>query len=459
MEVSIDSNLKDSLSLAVLEIGADYAEIRAEESFSTRIGFRGKDPEVIASPYSLGFFIRVLVNGSWGIATFTDISQLKPKIKQAVENAKLAGKGQVEIAPPPSVHANVSESLKKDFRQIPLQDKVELVKKYNGMILKGAKGIQTTAVSYGDNYLSKFFVNSKGARIFQQRPYVRLSFQGVARDGEVIEMYRGSCGHVGGYEAVEGQESEMLDVAKQAVELSKAPKVKSGNYTVILDPYMAGTFAHEAFGHFSEADHQYENPQILQQMKIGRVLGSEFVTIVDDPGIEEGWGNFVYDDEGVEALRVELLKNGVIAGRLHSLETAAKLSEKPNGRARADGFSSKPIVRMSNTYFERGKSELDDMIKSTKKGILVINWMAGMTALESFTFTAMYGIMIENGKLAHKVRGVKLLGNIFATLKNIKGVSNDYEHDQGTCGKQGQYMPVGSGGAYVLIDNVTVGGE
>ena len=113
---------------------------------------------------------------------------------------------------------------------------------------------------------------------------------------------------------------------------------------------------------------------------------------------------------------------------------------------------------MSNTFFERGKSDLDDMIQSTKKGILVINWLAGMTALESFTFTAMYGIMIENGKLTHKVRGVKLLGNIFETLKNIKGVSNDFAHDLGTCGKMGQYMPVGSGGAYVLMENVTVGG-
>jgi len=144
---------------------------------------------------------------------------------------------------------------------------------------------------------------------------------------------------------------------------------------------------------------------------------------------------------------------------LHSLETAAVLNELPNGRARADGFSKRPIPRMSNTFFVAGKYTRQELIKSIDKGILVVSWIAGMTAMEQFTFTGLYGVMIEKGKMAGKVRGVKLSGNVFETLKNIDGVSNDFQLDAGTCGKMGQNMSVGSGGAYVRIHKVSVGGE
>lgn len=455
----IDIKTQQLLLETVQKIPADYAEIRAEESTATRVIFKGKDPDLIAQPHSLGFFIRVLINGSWGIATFSDIKQLKDKVIQAVTAAKLQGKGDSSMVFATPVNALVIPVIKDDFREISLKKKVDLVKGYNNILLTSTKGIQSTNIIYADSYSIKYFVNSLGSSIYQVRPYIRLSSSAIARNEDVIEMYRDSVGHQGGFSIVEGQEEKMEKVAKEAVELSKTPKVKGGVYTAILDPLMAGTFAHEAFGHFSEADHQYENPKILEQMHIGRKLGSEKVTIVDDPTLPSGWGNYTYDDEGMLGKRVHLLSNGIITSRLHSLQTAAKLNELPNGRARADGFTSKPIVRMSNTFFERGPDSLDDMIKSTSKGILVVNWQAGMTAMESFTFTGMYGVMIENGKLKNKVRSVKLMGNVFETLKNIDAVSNDFQLDQGTCGKQGQSMPVGGGGAYVRVNNITVGGD
>lgn len=458
-KITLDSKLQNLLAETVRKIKADYAEIRAEEALSTLVVFRGEEPDLISEPSALGFFVRVKVNGSWGIATFNDILLIKQKIDEAVSFAKLQGPGQVVLAGPVKSKDVVDVPFKKDFRKIPLFQKVALVKNYNQLLLKGARGVQTSFIVYEDRFLTKYFVNSNGSRVLQTRPYVRVSFRSIAQKNGVIEIYRGSAGHLGGFEAVEGLDSEMVKAAKEAVALTRVPKVSGGIYTAIVDPLMAGTFAHEAFGHLSEADHQYEDPKLLEQMKIGRKLGGDKVTIVDDPGIPGGWGNYCYDDEGVKAEKVYLMSRGVITGRLHSLETAGKLGEVPNGRARADGFSSKPIVRMSNTFFEPGKENLKDMISSTKKGILVINWLGGMTALENFTFTAMYGVMIENGKLTQKVRGVKLLGNVFETLKNIDGVSSDFMTDQGTCGKDGQSMPVGSGGGYVRINKITVGGQ
>lgn len=456
--LSQDQNLQDFLSEEVLKIPADYAEIRAEEADSTSIIYKGNDPESILEPASSGFFIRVLINGSWGITTFTDLALLPEKITEAIAYAKLQGKGSVKLAETLFVQTKIIPQIKKDFRGVPLKEKVALVKKYNNLLLKSSKGIQTTTTVYQDKYLTKYFVNNKGSKILQIFPYIRLVYQAMGEHKGVVEMHRGSKGHVGGFEIVKGLEEDMVKVAKEALKTAQSPKIKGGQYTVILDPYMAGTFAHEAFGHLSEADHQYENPELLKLMQIGKKIGSEKVTIIDDPALPSGWGNYTYDDEGVLAKKINLLTNGVISERLHSLETAGKLNEIPNGRARADGFSSKPVIRMSNTYFQKGKESLNNLISETKSGLLVVSWLAGMTAMESFTFTGMYGIKIEGGKLTERVRGVKLLGNVFETLKNIDGVSNDFLIDEGTCGKEGQRMPVGSGGGYVRIQNVTVGG-
>lgn len=456
---NIDIRLQDLLLEEIKKIRADYAEIRAEEKFSTRIVYEGIKPEFISEPQSLGFFVRVLINGSWGVTTFTDISLLKEKITQAINFAKFQGKGNIILSKVSTAKDQIFKNQKKDFNKVPLKEKVTLMKHYSILLLKSVPNIQTTVISYSDAFITKFFINSTGARIFEQRPYVRLHFQAVGKNNDIIEPYLDSRGHIGGYEIVENLDKEMIKVSKGAAELAKAPKVKSGNYTVILDPYMAGTFAHEAYGHFSEADHQYENPNILKQMKLGRKIGSNKVTIIDDPNLTSGWGNFVYDEEGIKGEKVNLITNGVISGRLHSLETAGKLKEFPNGHARADGFRSKPIVRMSNTFFKPGKENLKDLISSTSRGILVIKWIAGMTAMENFTFTGLYGVMIEKGKLTKKVRGVKLLGNVFYTLQKIDGVTNDFAQDQGTCGKVGQSVPVGSGGGYVRIQNITVGGS
>lgn len=456
--LNLDQKIQDYLQEKVLQIKADYAEIRAEQAENTTIIYKGKEPELISTPFSLGFFVRVLINGSWGVTTFTDIDQLDKKIAQAQVAAKLQGKGRVILAVVESAKVVIEPVISKDFRLVPLQQKVALVSRYNKVLLTAAPNIQTTNTYYLDASITKFFVNSEGSKIYQKRPYIRLNCTALARVDGIVEGYRKSVGHIGGFEIVEGLEDEMVKVAKQAQQLAGCPRVKSGKYSAILDPLMAGTFAHEAFGHFSEADHQYESPKLLKQMKLGKKLGSQQVNIVDDPNLEGGWGNFTYDDEGVQAKKIALLTSGVITGRLHSRETAGKLNEIPNGHARADGFSSRPIVRMSNTYFLPGQFSLKELIKDTQKGILVVNWMAGMTALEDFTFTALYGVMIENGKLTQQVRGVKLMGNVFDTLKNIDAVSNDFQHDQGTCGKLGQSIPVGSGGGYVRINNITLGG-
>jgi TldD protein len=250
-------------------------------------------------------------------------------------------------------------------------------------------------------------------------------------------------------------------MARHAVELLTAPQVKGGEYTVVLDPVLAGVFVHEAFGHLSESDFVYENERMKEIMVLGKQFGAPLLNIVDsaaEPGLR---GSFKYDDEGVRAVKTYLIKEGKLVGRLHSRETAAKMNEKPTGNARAITYRFPPIVRMTNTYIVPGTATFDEIIADTKDGIYVKNWYGGMTSMEMFTFSAGEAYMIRNGKIAEAVRPVMLTGNVFSTLQNIDAIGNDLDMNQGGgCGKGGQSpLAVSNGSPHIRIRHCLIGGK
>ena len=255
------------------------------------------------------------------------------------------------------------------------------------------------------------------------------------------------------------QEVERL--SRQAVELLSAPKARGGEYTVVLDPVLAGVFVHEAFGHLSESDFIYENDRLRELMALGKQFGSRELNIVDTATLPGLRGSYKYDDEGVPAARTYLIREGKLVGRLHSRETAAKLKEKPTGNARAINHRYPPIVRMSNTFIEPGAVSFEDMIGDIKEGIYAKNWYGGTTSMEMFTFSAGEAYMIRNGKIAEALRPVVLTGNVFDTLKNIDAIGNDLDMNQGGgCGKGGQMpLPVANGSPHIRISRCLVGGS
>jgi TldD protein len=250
-------------------------------------------------------------------------------------------------------------------------------------------------------------------------------------------------------------------MAKHAVALLSAPHVKGGEYTVVLDPVLAGVFVHEAFGHLSESDFVYENEGMREIMTLGKQFGGEHLNIVDTATIPGLRGSFKYDDEGVPATRTYLIREGKLVGRLHSRETAAKMGEKPTGNARAINYRFPPIVRMTNTYIEPRDVSFSDMIADIKEGIYVKNWYGGMTSMEMFTFSAGEAYMIRDGKVAEALRPVVLTGNVFTTLKNIDAIGNDLDMNQGGgCGKGAQMpLPVSNGSPHIRIRHCLVGGK
>jgi len=294
----------------------------------------------------------------------------------------------------------------------------------------------------------------------QEKIRAGVRFVAVAKDGTNIQRAHKSFGDTRGYDTVMNLEEEVMNVVKITRDLIKAPKVDSGVYQVILDPQLSGVFAHEAFGHLSEADFVYENPKAREMMKLRRRFGSEILNIVDDGSLVGENGFTAYDDEGVRGEKSYLIKDGILVGRLHSRETAASMGEKPTGNARAINTSFRPIVRMTTTYIENGETSFDEMLAGIKSGIYACGILGGNTDLERFTFSSAYAYKIENGKITTPLRDVILSGNVFETMHNITMIGNDLTlfGGLGGCGKGGQMpLPVSDGSPHIRIKNVLVG--
>ena len=439
----------------------DYLEIRVEQSEATGLGFRGKQLDAVDRSFSLAGGIRACHKGGWSFVTFNGLAELDARIIEAIAQAKIVGQDTTQLATAEPVEDYVAATIKRDPRGVSLQEKRELLEKYNNLILDFDPRIQTTMVSLSDRFTTKSFVNSTGSCIVQERLDVSGRFGAIARgENGIVRQGFETVHSREDFNALVGIEDRVLGAAERAVRQLEAKSVKGGQYTVILDPYLAGVFIHEAFGHLSEADFVYENPKMQELLTLGKPLGIKQLNVIDDATLEGLPGSLKYDDEGILGQRKYLIKDGVLTQRLHSRETAGKMAEKPTGNARAIGASHPPIVRMTNTAIEPGDTPLEEMFQGIEEGVYAVRMLGGQTNGEMFTFAAAEGYMIRDGKIAEPVSDVTLTGNVFQTLKDIEAISNDTLYVNGGCGKGGQSpLPVSVGGPHLRIKNVVVGGR
>ena len=448
-------------AIATYKDKVDYLEIRVEQSESTGLSFRGKQLDAVDRSFSLGGGIRACHNGGWSFVTFNGLKELHTRIEEAISQAKLVGKEETQLAPVEPIEDFVPEQIKRDPRSVSLQDKRKLLEAYNEILLNFDPRIQTTMASIGDRFATKTFINSTGSCITQERLDINGRFAAIARgeDGVVRQGFE-SVHSRNDFDVLVGIEDRVRGAAERAVRQLEAKSVKGGQYTVILDPYLSGVFIHEAFGHLSEADFVYENPKMQELLTLGKPMGIEQLNVIDDATMENLPGSMKYDDEGVPGQRKYLIKNGVLTERLHSRETAGKMTEAPTGNARAIRANYPPIVRMTNTAIEPGDTPIEEMFKDVKEGVYAVRMLGGQTNGEMFTFAAAEGYMIRDGKIAEPVSDVTLSGNVFQTLQDIDAISSDTLYTNGGCGKGGQMpLPVSVGGPHIRIKNVVVGGR
>ena len=439
---------------------ADYIEAHLEQSQSSYITYRGRELESIGRATATGGNIRALVRGGWGFTSFNNLNEMPDKVALAVRQAQFVGGEESKLAEAEPVVDIVPGEIDKNPVTIPLAEKKQLLDEYNALIWRTPK-LQTSVIGYGDSHKKVIFLNSSGSYIEQERTGITLRLTAIATDGSEVQQVGLSLGSSGDFSQIKGLHQQVEQMSQRAVELLSAPQVKGGEYTVVLDPVLAGVFVHEAFGHLSESDFVYENDRLREIMTLGKKFGSNELNIVDSAAMPGLRGSYKYDDEGVPATKTYLIREGKLVGRLHSRETAAKMKEKPTGNARAISYGYPPIVRMTNTYIEPGTASFDDIIADIKEGVYAKNWYGGTTSMEMFTFSAGEAYMIRNGRVAELLRPVVLTGNVFTTLNNIDAIGNDLAMNQGGgCGKGGQSpLPVSNGSPHIRIRHCLVGGN
>ena len=454
----------DRLTTALQRSRADYTEIRVERTWSTAVTFRGRRLESATASEDQGGFVRALhAGGGWGVASFTSLDRLETMVARAGELSRaVTVDPPIRLADIPPRRADAELDLDGDVRGVALADKKRLIEAYNGVMLAVSDRIVDTLASYRDEVSEYWYVNSQGTALHELRPEVTLSGTAVARRDGTIEKGLESIGLRRGWKSVQNREPRFRAVAERAVALLDAPMVHGGTYPVILDPELAGVFIHEAFGHLSEADFVYENPQAREMMTLGRRFGKPVLNVGDNgaaPGLR---GTLPFDDEGTPTQDTALIREGILVGRLHSRETAAAMGERPTGNARALSFRHPPIVRMTNTYIANGTGTFDDLIRDIQLGVYACGAFGGQTMLENFSFTAAYGRMIRDGRVAELVKDVVLAGNLFQTLDRIDHIAGDFRWNQmgGGCGKAGQVpLPVTEGAPHVRIEEALIGGD
>jgi TldD protein len=438
----------------------DYLEVRVERSEIFLISFIGPVLDNISRSTNLGGSVRAMSKGGWGFVSFNSLDDLDEKVSLAIRQSKLVGKQTLSFPDLNVKDVIVNAGIKHDPRKVTSKDKKDLFEHYNSLLLSKSEKIQSTQTAYRDEVKTSYFANSFGSYIEQERLDVVGRFNVIARDGNVVKQSFESVTSRDSYDAVLNLDTKILETAERALRQLDAKPVQAGTYTVVLDPRLTGVFIHEAFGHLSEGDFIYENDRMKEILVVGKEIANPKLTVVDSALVPNLPGSYVYDDEGVKGKKTVLIENGILTNRLHSRETAAKMTESAtgNGRALTTGFS--PIPRMTNTYIDKGDVNFNEMISDIKEGIYAIRMLGGQTNGELFTFSSGEAFMIRDGKIAEPVSDVTLSGNVFKTLKDIDAIGDDLTFTSGSCGKCGQNgLPVGVGGPHIRIKDVLVGGR
>jgi TldD protein len=461
--MSTRSHLRERMTDALKHTPAAFADLRIERREVTHLVWRDDGLEAVDNYVDQGGIARALLpGGGWGVVTFTQLRDLKRRVRQAWEAARAATEQRVALAPVEPVVAEVKASQVKDLRQISLEEKTALMERYHAQLVRSEPCVQSGQTEYRDTFTQVYYANTEGTCLYQERPTVDLQLHAIARDDARVQRAGKSLALSAGFEAIENRDHLAREAARLARDLLDAEPVRGGRYPVVLDPAMAGLFIHEAFGHLSEADFIIADPRAQEMMALGRTFGPQELNVFDDGSLPGLRGSLAFDDEGVPTRKTYLIREGALAGRLHNRETAAELNECPTGNARATSYRHPPLVRMTNTAIEPGSGgRLADLIRDIDLGVYACEWLGGEMAIDDFVFVAKYAYMIRHGELAEIVRDVTCAGNVFETLAHIDRVGSDFAWDEssGDCGKGPEGLPVCDGGPHIRIQEVLIGGK
>ncbi|HMA60922.1 MAG TPA: TldD/PmbA family protein [Halanaerobiales bacterium] len=443
----------------------DYGDIRFEKNNETDIRYEGNELKDIKETYREGGHIRIYDEGSKVYGSFSEVEDAVQTFGELQKLSNVAGdfqKEKISLKNSPVIKDKVKINPQHHPRDISLSDKKDLLKKYNELALK-QDNVINTIFHYKDFNSKRIFVNSEGTVIEYELLASYIHGAIFAKKGDVVQIKGVSFGGFPEFNNLLNREEDLLEKVEILQKMLAAEPVKAGTYPIIVNPQLAAVLIHEAFGHLSEADIIKNNPSFIDKLQMGKKLGSEILNVIDDPTIKNTPGYYKYDDEGQPGIRTELIKDGILNGRLHSRETANIFSEPVTGNMRAVDCNHTPIIRMSNIFIDSGDDNLQDMINSIDKGYYLFNSKGGQTTGDQFTFGAEYGYKIVNGEKQEMVRDINISGELFKTLRNITMVGDDLTFNEvGGCGK-GDPMQLnifsGKGAPHIKIAEANIGGR
>lgn len=457
----LEPSLIEKVISTLLTTGGEFADIYYQDMTSRQLEAESGQMERISTVREKGVGLRIIREG---ITHFATTVNLKPESLLALASDLASGAGsrggkrkvQLTELPPGPLPAG------RDPAGIPLKSKAGLVMEaVNALKGHDSRLVQVKSV-YRDATLSILVANSDGVLARDERSYGTFLVQVVASDGKHIQVGYEPVGGTGGYIVFEEMDPVQvaMTAARRALTMLEAPEAPAGKMPVVLSSQAGGTMVHEAVGHGLEADLTGQKMSVYAG-KVGEQVASPVITVVDDPTLPGRRGSYNIDDEGVPASRTVLVKDGVLRAYMSDKQSVLRDNIPATGNGRRQSFRHWPIPRMSNTIIEPGKQDPAEIVRSVDRGLLVLKMGGGQvnTVSGDFVFEVSEGYLIRGGEVGGPVRGATLAGNGPEVLKSVDMVGSDLGFGLGTCGKDGQGVPVGDAQPTLRIPEIVVGGR
>jgi TldD protein len=447
-------------ALRRLEAFSSFAELMAERSSGGRLRFDSSAVSPGPAPRLGGVVLRAWDGQRWveaAVASF-EPTALAATAQQVIHRLP----ARTSATPPPGEAATGRAERVVDAKRPPssetMEDRIALAKDWFGWATS-VPGIHNAIISIFDTEDERLYLSTAGARRYQRLVRTGASVIPIALENGRVEYDYMAEGRLGGYEVLDLiTEERVLEVARESQELLRAEAAPTGSMTVLMDPSTSGTFAHESFGHGTEADQLLRDRSYLKPL-LGELLGPECLTLVDDGSWPDGWGTIFFDDEGHPAQRTVMVDRGRFVEVLHDRESAAAMGRTARGNTRRADFMGRPFVRMTNTMVEPSDWTFLELLEEAKEGILLQSCTSGIEDPlgGQMQIKVKKARSIENGQITKRYSSMGLSGRVLDVLRAIKGVSGreDFVMSPGSCGKgHSDILPVGTAGTYLLTEAV-----
>ncbi len=441
--------------------GAEFAELFFESRLVHSILCEDMKIDKMSSGRDIGFGLRVITGDrtAYGYSNIIEKEEIFRLGEAVLGNLE---KGSGTYRAPGEVTSGTCGGIEIPTEYVALEEKIRLTLDSEKIARGVSAEITQVRVNYIDMVQEVRIFNSEGVAAGDDRRQLVFSVRSIAANGSDIQSAYRSVGGRRGFEFLDADTVRTLAVesGEGAIRTLHADRAPAGVMTVVLASEAGGTMVHEAIGHGLEGDSAQKGLSIYSGRK-GEKVASEMITVVDDATISGARGSYNFDDEGEPAQRTVLVENGFLKCYLLDRKIARKEGLSSTGNGRRQDFRHRPIVRMSNTIIAPGSHEPGEIIESVKDGLYVVRMGGGQvdTSSGDFVFKVNEAYLIKNGKVTKPVRGATLIGNGPDVLGDIDMVGNDLGFDIGTCGKDGQHVPVSDAQPTLRIPGITVGGE